>query len=166
MKSPNITKSQSQLPTGVSTVLVAAPFASRILAFLIDWAILGCIHLLLVYFSGYLLLKITPLDASSLFHGFGLFFLIIVFNPPLLAMVYFSTFHAVSGKTMGKMAMGIQVVSVSGDILAPGKAFLRWVGYLVSALPVAAGFYWAVIDISHDAWHDKLAGSHVIVVGR
>jgi uncharacterized RDD family membrane protein YckC len=166
MKKPDIGGSQFQNSTEVPAVLITAPFSARLFAFLVDWAILGCVHLLLLYLSGGLLLKLTPLDASSLFHGFGLFFLILFFNPLLLAMVYFLTFHAVTGKTIGKMAMGIQLVSSSGEILAPGRVFLRWVGYFVSALPVAAGFYWAVIDRSHDTWHDKLAGSRVVVSGR
>jgi uncharacterized RDD family membrane protein YckC len=166
MKSPDILTNQSQTSTGAPTALVAAPFLSRLFAFLIDAALLGCSHILLLYLSGYLFLKITPLAPSSLFQGFSLFFLVAIFNPFLLAMVYFFTFHAVSGKTIGKIAMGIQVVSVSGEILPPGRSFLRWTGYLVSALPVAAGFYWSVIDKYHDTWHDKLAGSRVIVTSR
>ena len=140
----------------------AAPFGARLLAFGIDLAILGCIYSFLVLLTGLLLFRVIPADLTVIVRVCSRFFLFFLITPVVLPMVYFSIFHAVSGRTIGKIAMGIQVVSALNGLLTPGESFLRWVGYLLSALPAAAGFLWSVLDREHDAWHDKLAGSHVI----
>jgi uncharacterized RDD family membrane protein YckC len=140
----------------------AAPFEARLFAFLIDLSLLGCVYALLVYLTWSLYLKNLPLALDILVSAFCLSVAIFLGLPFLLTMIYFSFLHALMGKTIGKMFMGIQVVSSENGLLSPGRAFLRWVGYLLSAIPGAAGFFWSMIDRSHDTWHDKLAGSHVI----
>ena len=140
----------------------AAPFVVRFFAFAIDAAILGCCYTILIYLTALLLLRILPLDFAVIARTLGLSLFVLLFIPVVLPMAYFSIFHAVSGRTIGKIIMGIQVVAAANGLLTPGAAFLRWVGYLVSAIPVAAGFFWSVLDREHDTWHDKLAGSHVI----
>ena len=142
----------------------AAPFVARFFAFTIDAAILGCCSTVLIYLTVLLLLGILPLDLAVIVRTLGLSLFVFLFIPIVLPMAYFSIFHAISGRTIGKIIMGIQVVASTDGLLTPGAAFLRWVGYLVSAIPVAAGFFWSVLDREHDAWHDKLAGSHVIFI--
>jgi len=44
-----------------------------------------------------------------------------------------------------------------------GIAFLRWVSYFISALPLYIGFVWAAFDGKKQAWHDKIAGTVVIL---
>lgn len=140
----------------------AAPFVARFFAFAIDVAILGCCSALLVGLTALLLFRILPLDFVVIVRTLGLSLFVLLFIPIVLPMAYFSIFHALTGRTIGKIIMGIQVVAAANGLLTPGAAFLRWVGYLVSAIPAAAGFFWSVLDREHDAWHDKLAGSHVI----
>jgi uncharacterized RDD family membrane protein YckC len=142
----------------------AASFGTRFLAFGIDLAVLGCIYSLLLLLTGFVLLRLTPADFTVITRVFSLYLVFVLVTPVLLPMIYFSLFHAVSGRTIGKLIMGIQVVAAGNGLLTPGESFLRWVGYLLSALPAAAGFLWSVLDRQHDAWHDKLAGSHVISI--
>ena len=66
------------------------------------------------------------------------------------------------GATPGKRLMGLRVVQDTGEPLGIGTAFLRWVGYIVSTLPMLMGFLWAGADRRKQAWHDKIAGSVVI----
>jgi uncharacterized RDD family membrane protein YckC len=139
-----------------------ASFAARFFALLIDAAILGGLYVCLLLLSGLILFRHAPPDLIVMIRLFALFSVYFLGMPFFLAMIYFSVFHACCGRTIGKMIMGIQVVSVDNGLLPPGRAFLRYVGYFISAIPAAAGFYWSVIDKSRDAWHDKLAGSHVI----
>jgi len=140
----------------------AATFGARFVAFGIDLAVLGCIYSFLLLLAFLVLLRLTPIDFVVITRVFSRFLVLLVFTPFVLPMVYFSLFHALSGRTVGKLIMGIQVVAAGNGLLTPGESFLRWVGYLLSALPAAAGFLWSVLDRQHDAWHDKLAGSHVI----
>ncbi|PIP08224.1 MAG: hypothetical protein COX51_04865, partial [Syntrophobacteraceae bacterium CG23_combo_of_CG06-09_8_20_14_all_50_8] len=47
-----------------------------------------------------------------------------------------------------------------------GIAFLRWIGYFISALPLYIGFLWVAFDGKKQGWHDKLAGTVVILVNN
>ncbi len=83
----------------------------------------------------------------------------------ILMIAYFTYFHGIKGRTPGKMLMGLQVVSADGTPLDFGASFLRSVGYLVSSLlfTFPLGFIWAAFDKKKQAWHDKIAGTVVII---
>ena len=48
-----------------------------------------------------------------------------------------------------------------GRPLGYGKAFLRFVGYIISALVASLGFLWIGFDGRRQGWHDKIAGTLV-----
>ncbi len=60
------------------------------------------------------------------------------------------------------MIMGIKVVSVDGGPVSVGKAFVRWIGYFVSAIVFCLGFLWIIWDKEKQGWHDKIAGTYVV----
>jgi uncharacterized RDD family membrane protein YckC len=79
--------------------------------------------------------------------------------PLLLAVAFWSTF----GATPGKMLMSVHVVDIrTGKPPSVWRCMLRWIGYLVSALPLGLGFLWATIDSDRRGWHDWLAGTRVV----
>jgi uncharacterized RDD family membrane protein YckC len=84
---------------------------------------------------------------------------------PLLVGIYLVTFWRLSGQTPGKWLMGLKVVPIDGRPLSTGRAVLRFLGYLVSALPFYAGFLW-ILGPQRRAWHDLLARTEVIYVPR
>ena len=98
------------------------------------------------------------------FVAMPLYMLVLPLGYILLSMFYFTFFHACFGQTIGKMIFSIRVVSENGMAPSFGMAFLRWTGYLLSLLPLAAGFLWSVVDKDHSAWHDKLALTRVVAV--
>ena len=80
----------------------------------------------------------------------------------LLASTYFIFLHALGGKTIGKMLMGIKLISDEGGDVGIWDAFLRWFGYFISAAVMLAGFFWAIFDSEGQTWHDKIAGTYVV----
>ena len=86
----------------------------------------------------------------------------------LLSIAYFTYFHGIKGRTPGKMLLGLQVLSTEGTPIGFGIAFLRSVGYLVSSLlfTIPIGFIWAAFDRRKQGWHDKIAGTVVIILPR
>jgi uncharacterized RDD family membrane protein YckC len=143
-----------------------AGFASRAMAHLIDISLLTFLGGLLFFLAGHRLFQEMPTDFQGLF-GASLAFLVIFFAvPPLLFLVYFTLCHAGGGQTVGKMFMGVRVVSASGGEVGLGQAFLRSAAMFLSALPLGAGFLWAVIDIQHRTWHDILAATKVVFVAN
>jgi uncharacterized RDD family membrane protein YckC len=79
----------------------------------------------------------------------------------LFTAVYTSVLHAVTGQTVGKLAVGVRVVSADGGPLPVGAALLRWLAYAVSAAPLGFGFVMAGLRRDKRALHDLIAGSRV-----
>jgi len=91
---------------------------------------------------------------SIMFISCTLYFVTILF--------YFTYFHGTTGRTPGKMLLGLQVVSADGTMITFGTAFLRTVGYFISFI-YFLGFIWAAFDKKKQGWHDKIAGTVVII---
>jgi uncharacterized RDD family membrane protein YckC len=79
-----------------------------------------------------------------------------------LNIAYFTYFHGATGRTPGKMLFDLQVVSAEGAPISFGTAFLRSVGYFVSNI-FYLGFIWVAFDKRKQGWHDKIAGTVVII---
>ena len=80
---------------------------------------------------------------------------------PVIAVLYFalSTF---TGRTPGKWLMGFRLlVRTGGGDVTLGRAMLRSLGYIVSLIPLGAGFLWVLVDDERMGWHDHLAGTKV-----
>jgi uncharacterized RDD family membrane protein YckC len=80
----------------------------------------------------------------------------------IISIGYFVYFWTSSGQTIGHSIMKIKVVSTDGSTLTMGKAFMRYIGYIISGLVVGLGFLWVLFDADKQGWHDKIAGTYVI----
>jgi uncharacterized RDD family membrane protein YckC len=77
------------------------------------------------------------------------------------------TFWAERRATPGKLVLGLRIVDAeTGGTPRFGRLVLRYLGYLVSALPLGLGYLWALWDPRRQAWHDKMAGTLVVVERR
>ncbi len=74
------------------------------------------------------------------------------------------TFWAEAGATPGKRMLGIVIVDAGTGGRPPfQRLLLRYVGYLLSALPLFLGFLWVLWDPRRQGWHDKLGRTVVVV---
>ncbi len=65
--------------------------------------------------------------------------------------------------TPGKLALGLRIVDArDGGPVPVGRLALRYIGYLVSALPLGLGYLWAIWDPRRQSWHDKMGGTVVV----
>jgi uncharacterized RDD family membrane protein YckC len=69
-----------------------------------------------------------------------------------------------TGQTIGKRALGIRVYDFrgSGEPIGYGRAFIRWLGKIISSIPCYLGFLWMLWDKEKQTWHDKLATTVVV----
>lgn len=147
----------------VTVLRNSASFEARAVALVIDFALLGTLHLCLHFFlagrfaHNMILRGSLGLPISSL-----LYLIIFLGSFFLLHCTYFTIFHAWSGQTIGKMVLGIRVVTENNTPVSPAVAFLRWNGCLLSFVPFGAGFLWSAVDKDHCAWHDRLAQTRVV----
>ena len=75
---------------------------------------------------------------------------------------YFFATVAVTGQTIGKGLMGLRVVGADGRRLGIVRSLVRTFAYLISLIPLFAGFLWVLVDGDRRAWHDHIAGSRVV----
>jgi uncharacterized RDD family membrane protein YckC len=79
--------------------------------------------------------------------------------PALATLVFWMTMQATPGKSL----ISARIVDArTGGAAGTGQLVVRYLGYIVSALPLGLGFFWAVFDRRKQTWHDKLARTVVV----
>ncbi|MEW5949399.1 MAG: RDD family protein [Thermodesulfobacteriota bacterium] len=152
--------------SGANLYLQRAGFWRRALAFSFDCCLIHLIMLFLLL--GIAIAVKTSLDCGSGFSWpaalqlLGMLFLPFQLAVLLTVITYFTFFHGYTGQTPGKQLFGLKVVHTSGLPLTFGQAFLRWVGYILSSVPLNLGFLWVAIDKNKQGWHDKITDTYVI----
>jgi uncharacterized RDD family membrane protein YckC len=131
-----------------AATVVYAGFWRRVGAFFID-------RLLLTLLAA-LLLGPTVVNAP-LWSGVGMLFSVFTLLLTVLLWVRFLG-------TPGKLLLGCQVVDAASHApLTVRQAVLRYLAYLVSALPLLLGFLWIARDARKQGFHDKIAHSVVLL---
>jgi uncharacterized RDD family membrane protein YckC len=147
-----------------------AGFVTRLVAFVIDLLIisvaigvmLGISRLILYFFN------IDPQELLSETSDFSkvlryiMIFLTSFLFTFIVNMVYTTFFWVMTGKTIGKAIMGLQVIGPKGSRITFWRALKRYIGYWISALPLFLGYFWVLVNDRRLAWHDKIAGTSVI----
>jgi uncharacterized RDD family membrane protein YckC len=139
-----------------------AGFISRLEAFVIDLVVLtisgvAATWIFELIFRFFMLNRIFS-NLGSLQYSSVIFVILI--------LAYYLYFWGLLGYTPGKFLLGLRIVRRDGRKLSIGRAFLRFFGYWVSALPLFLGFAWIIFDRRRQGWHDKLADTQVIYIGR
>ena len=84
----------------------------------------------------------------------------------LLGLVYFIGFWSWRGQTVGMIPFNLQVVRADdGSRIDWVRGLLRYVGLIISIIPLFLGLIWAAFDSRKQGWHDKIAGTVVIRTG-
>lgn len=145
------------LPPGV----VLAPVWRRLLARTVDQLVI----LVPVLIIAVIALGISSLDDLKT-HAFGL-------NAVVLATGFFYEFGMIAmwGRTVGKIALGTQVVRVdSGGAVLPSSAAIRTLVPLAAGVIPSVGLALSIVvyartiyDKRRQGWHDKGAGTIVVL---
>jgi uncharacterized RDD family membrane protein YckC len=81
----------------------------------------------------------------------------------LIGLVYFIGLWSWRGQTVGMMPFNMKVASVAdGKNIDLMRGLLRYVGVIISIIPLFLGLIWAAFDPRKQGWHDKIAGTVVI----
>ncbi|MGK7345483.1 MAG: RDD family protein [Candidatus Nitrospinota bacterium M3_3B_026] len=75
---------------------------------------------------------------------------------------YFTILIGGGGQTAGKRLLNIKVVRLDGSGVSYGRAFVRMIGYYISAIFIYIGFLIALIDPRSQTLHDKIAQTVVV----
>lgn len=132
-----------------------AGFWARFLAILIDALAIGLLSAALIPITGAQITTTTN----------GVVTVNVVGNAwsTLIGLVYFVGFWAWRGQTVGMMPFNMQVVGVAdGKKIDVVRGLLRYVGLIISIIPLFLGLIWAAFDARKQGWHDKIASTVVI----
>ncbi|WP_052010123.1 MULTISPECIES: RDD family protein [unclassified Alteromonas] len=131
-----------------------AGFGVRLLATIIDTLILLLVTTPLLYaiYGGYYW------ESDEVILGFADF--LISFVLPFVGTV---AFWVHKSATPGKMSLKLIVVDAkTGDKPTVQQSIIRYIGYIISTLPLLLGYLWVIWDPKKQALHDKLAGTVVL----
>ncbi len=122
-----------------------AGFWRRFAAAFIDGILLGIIDQILV-----------RIFSVGLYYGLSL----------IIWLAYYTAMEgSVRAATLGKMALGIKVLDFdNGGRLSYGRALIRNVAKILSAIPIFLGYFWMLWDPEKRTWHDKIAGAVLVPV--
>jgi uncharacterized RDD family membrane protein YckC len=141
-----------------------AGFWLRLVAFVIDLAVLGAFSVFLLVSA--LLVSVAGADFSSFesdsFPSFSLFSLCEIAEIVAVA-AYFTILHGETGQTIGKSVAGVKVCTLDGQPLGYGHALLRFTAYGFSFFALGLGFLWVGLNPGKRGWHDLLTGTMVVV---
>ncbi len=130
-----------------------AGFWARALAMLVDLIIIMVLLVLVVMsmvFTGILTLGLVVPTLPAVVLDISLLVLVIV-----LWTKY--------GATPGKMMLHIVIVDQdTGKVPSVGQAVIRYIGYIVSTIPLLLGYFWVIWDDKKQGFHDKLADTVVV----
>ena len=131
-----------------------SPIFTRLVAGILDLAVLGGIGWAVVYFTvrlaGLTMAQLTlvpPVPMGAFLLGLGL--------------GYLTAFTCCGGQTLGKMALGLRVVADDGAV-PPGTAVLRAVVAVIGVGLAGLGVLPALFDGERRALHDRIAGTRVV----
>ena len=134
-------------------------FGPRLLATLIDGAMVGFLGFMLAFVLGFFAMFLNMFRWEQ---GSGPLELLTIGGVVVFSIIYYVGFWTADGQTMGMTVLGLQVVGTDGSRLSTGKALLRYLGYILNAILFSIGFLWAAFDPKRQGWHDKLAGTLVV----
>lgn len=143
-----------------------APHGGRFLAYILDGLILTAILIVMTIALSLVLVGVSGTSgrSSSVTAGVAVGGTVLyVIGVLLVTLAYFPYFWAKSGQTPGMKPFHLYIVRDSdGGKISGAQAFVRLLGYWVSAAVVYLGFVWVFIDARRRGWHDLIAGTVVV----
>jgi uncharacterized RDD family membrane protein YckC len=140
-----------QAPGGGGTSGPRAGFGSRLGAALLDGILLGIVGGIIGAIFG-----AGPGEVNASSQAIN----------TAIGLAYFIYFEGgTTGQTIGKKVLNIRVIDFStGGPVGYGKAAGRYIGRILSAIPLGLGYFWMLWDKEKQTWHDKIAGTVVVPV--
>jgi uncharacterized RDD family membrane protein YckC len=131
--------SLSEPPAPLAATLPRAGFMRRMAALLIDLLVVGLV-------------------TESLHHMHQ--------TELVLLAAYGAVMWKLRGSTVGGLVLDLKVVRLDGRELDWPTSIVRALGCFLSLAVAGLGFFWIAFDPESQAWHDKIAGTVVVRVGK
>jgi uncharacterized RDD family membrane protein YckC len=88
---------------------------------------------------------------------------IIIYSLPIIGTLLFWIYRSA---TPGKILFHLTIIDAkTGAKPKTMQYLLRFLGYVFAMMPLAAGLLWIAFDPKKQGWHDKIAGTIVVMYG-
>jgi uncharacterized RDD family membrane protein YckC len=104
-------------------------------------------------------LIVVGLVTASLGHAAGKLFF-------LLLASYAAVLWKLKGATLGGIICGLKVVRLDDRPIDWSVAIVRALGCFISLVVAGLGFIWVAFDDERQSWHDKIAGTTVVLMPK
>lgn len=146
----------------ISRQFYAATFGQRLLSLLID-LILILVCTLIIWFFGIaftaspdqILGEKSTVKLSDILSSIALLYF-------LFGFFYSMLFHYLTGSSIGKMLMGLHLVSKDSYRVSFYRIIFRNLFFLLNILTLFIGYIWIIADERGQALHDKLSKTFVV----
>ncbi len=140
-----------------------ASFLSRLVAWLVDQAVLFLLFFVLSAGLGLIIGLLASSESSILSFLAGLLGVALIFLVALLQFLYFGALWQHDGQSLGMKLMQIRVIRHQAEPLSFWRAALRGtLGYWISGVIFGLGYLWAVFDENQETWHDKIFDTWIV----
>lgn len=135
--------------------LPAASFSRRIAAALYDSLLLAALMMVVT-------VLLVALRGEAVPPGNPFYQLMLL----VTAAVFFVGFWTHGGQTLGMRTWRLRLELRSGADLGWPVALLRFAAALLSLAALGIGFLWILFDPEKRAWHDRIAGTRVVLLPK
>ncbi len=146
------TQAEAAAAMEAATALEPAPATLRLMALVVDGALIAGSLLATVMFAASKASVLPGLRAAEI--SMALAFV-------AAAILYQMFFFTLGGATPGMRYARIQLITFEGVSPVRAERYKRIVALMVSALPVGLGLAWALFDDDHLSWHDRLSRTYL-----
>lgn len=80
--------------------------------------------------------------------------------------IYGALMWKLRGTTVGGIICNLRVIRIDGHPLSWETSILRALGCFLSLVAVGLGFFWIAFDAERQGWHDKIAGTVVVLMPK
>jgi len=134
-----------------------AGFASRFIAFIFDCVLSIAVFELVLAAASY---AATVLTGMSIHWNKGDRWVILAFF--VWEFLYYAHFWTTSGRTLGMIIMGVQVVGQDGSRVGVRRGLVRTLAFPLSFLLLGLGFLGILFRPDRRALHDVIAGTALV----
>jgi len=128
-----------------------APMNRRLLAAVVDGALIAGTFLALAAFAIYALAELPGLRQVEIWTGLGLL---------LTGVLYLTVFTLLAESTPGMSYAGTSLCTFDDQIPTLAQRSGRLCGLLLSVLPLGLGVAWSLFDEDSMSWHDRLSRTY------
>lgn len=151
---------------GYNAEIPYAGFWIRFVAVIIDSVIVSVVSFVASIVLGFVIGFLAGITGAAVDYSQGGPFTYLIYLISILVSVGYFVYGWGMGATRGQRFFRIAVVDAeTGRPIGFGRAGMRYFGYVISALACYIGLIWAAFDPKKQGWHDKIAGSVVVLTG-